>query len=136
MVVLVFRETLPNWRSVQTAASAGNGSVRCWITPCPTTHTGPSGSEVHERKDLELLADTKLNLSKQCTLAAKAANSIWGALQRLQPALPERCWRLFPGDHSALLVRHIWGDVRASGLCGNEEGTDVLEQECSKGPLS
>lgn len=74
-------------------------------------------------------------MSKQCTLAAKEANSIWGALQRLLPALLEHCeQRLFPGVHSAL-VRHVWGSVVGSGLCRNKKVGDVLDQECGKGPF-
>ena len=44
-------------------------------------------------KDLELLADTKLNVSQQCALAAKAANSIRGCTTKgvasSSRALPE-----------------------------------------------
>lgn len=71
-------------------------------------------------------------MSEQCTLAAKAANSTWGALQRLLPALPARLEEKFPAAHSAP-VRHMRGNV--PGLCQNKKVTAVLDQERSKGPL-
>lgn len=75
MVVLVFRDIT----KLETSADGNPCRELQRLARAPGRSRGQPAGKEFCRKDRELLADAELNTSEQCTLAAKAANSIGGA---------------------------------------------------------